>query len=74
MSIYIFTVRRARLDNKSKYVGMIPKLFSNLREEKMNTSISPYLLNTTFTYKKRRVNMCECVKTYKPNMTMKFQR
>ena len=33
MSIYIFTVRRARLDNKSKYVGMIPKLFSNLYNE-----------------------------------------
>ena len=40
----------------------------------MNTSISLYLLNTTFTYKNRRVNMCECVKTYKPNMAMNFQR
>lgn len=29
MSLYVFTVRRARLDKKSKYVGLIPKLYTD---------------------------------------------
>jgi len=30
MNTYIFLVRRARINKKSQYVGLIPKLFSNL--------------------------------------------